>query len=149
MKKTICILLIGALFWFNPCSAAKEAYGAQGTYSSNDTYVLAKMIHGEARGEPYIGMVAVGAVILNRVKDKKFPDSVYGVCLQPGAFDAVKDGQYYLEPSQSAIKAAKAALNGWDPTYGALYYWNPKTATSKWIWSRTIVTEIGRHVFGV
>ena len=93
MKKTICILLIGALFWFNPCSAAKEAYGAQGTYSSNDTYVLAKMIHGEARGEPYIGMVAVGAVILNRVKDKKFPDSVYGVCFQPGAFDAVKDGQ--------------------------------------------------------
>lgn len=107
------------------------------------------MIHGEARGEPYIGMVAVGAVILNRVKDKKFPDSVYGVCFQPGAFDAVKDRGVLLEPSQSAIKAAKAALNGWDPTYGALYYWNPKTATSKWIWSRTIVTEIGRHVFGV
>lgn len=120
-----------------------------GTYSSNDVLVLAKMIHGEARGEPYVGKVAVGAVILNRVKDKKFPDSVYGVCFQPGAFDAVSDGQYYLEPNTSALDAAKAAINGWDPTYGALYYWNPVTATSKWIWSRNIVTKIGKHVFGV
>ena len=127
----------------------QEASGGVGTYSSNDVTVLAKMIHGEARGEPYIGKVAVGAVILNRVKDKKFPDSVYGVCFQPGAFDAVSDGQYYMEPNKSSINAAKAALGGWDPTYGALYYWNPATATSKWIWSRTIMTKIGKHVFGI
>ena len=100
-------------------------------------------------GESYVGKVAVGAVILNRVEDKKFPDSVYSVCFQPGAFDAVRDGQYYLEPNQEAINAAKAAINGWDPTYGCLYYWNPSTATSKWIWSRRIVTQIGKHVFGV
>lgn len=127
----------------------QEAIGGVGTYSSNDVTVLAKMIHGESRGEPYIGKVAVGAVILNRVKDKKFPDSVYGVCFQPGAFDAVSDGQYYMEPDKSAINAAKAALGGWDPTYGALYYWNPETATSKWIWSRSIMTKIGKHVFGI
>ena len=127
----------------------QEAVGGVGTYSSNDVTVLAKMIHGEARGEPYIGKVAVGAVILNRVKDKKFPDSVYGVCFQPGAFDAVSDGQYYMEPNKSSINAAKAALGGWDPTYGALYYWNPDTATSKWIWSRNIMTRIGKHVFGI
>lgn len=131
------------------CPPRQEAIGGVGTYSSNDVTVLAKMIHGEARGEPYIGKVAVGAVILNRVKDKKFPDSVYGVCFQPGAFDAVSDGQYYLEPDKSSINAAKAAIGGWDPTYGALYYWNPVTATSKWIWSRTIMTKIGKHVFGI
>ena len=107
------------------------------------------MIHGEARGESYIGKVAVGAVILNRVEDKKFPGSVYSVCFQPGAFDAVKDGQYYLEPDKESINAAKAALGGWDPTYGALYYWNPDTATSKWIWSRKVITQIGKHVFGI
>lgn len=138
------IIIIAALI-----IVPSNSYAGKGTYSSNDTYVLAKMINGEARGEPYVGMVAVGAVILNRVEDKKFPDTVYGVCFQPGAFDAVSDGQYYMEPSQSALNAAKAAINGWDPTYGSLYYWNPKTATSKWIWSRTIITQIGQHVFGV
>ena len=145
MKKTICILLIGALFWFNPCSAAKEAYGAQGTYSSNDTYVLAKMIHGEARGEPYIGMVAVGAVILNRVKDKKFPDSVYGVCFQPGAFDAVKDGQYYLEPSQSANQSCESSAKrlGSD-VWGALLLESQDGDASKWIWSRNVIVDGNR-----
>ena len=141
---TFFLVMIPALLPFE-----RQAVGGVGTYSSNDVTVLAKMIHGEARGEPYIGKVAVGAVILNRVKDKKFPDSVYGVCFQPGAFDAVRDGQYYLEPNKSSINAAKAALGGWDPTYGALYYWNPETATSKWIWSRSILTKIGKHVFGV
>lgn len=140
----LLLVMIPAAFPFK-----QQAIGGVGTYSSNDVTVLAKMIHGEARGEPYIGKVAVGAVILNRVKDKKFPDSVYGVCFQPGAFDAVRDGQYYLEPNKSSINAAKAALGGWDPTYGALYYWNPETATSKWIWSRSILTKIGKHVFGV
>ena len=126
-----------------------SAQAQSGTYSNNDITVLAKMIHGEARGESYIGKVAVGAVILNRVEDKKFPGSVYSVCFQPGTFDAVKDGQYYLEPDKESINAAKAALGGWDPTYGALYYWNPDTATSKWIWSRNVITQIGKHVFGI
>ncbi|MGI6226363.1 MAG: cell wall hydrolase [Peptococcales bacterium] len=122
--------------------------GATAT-SSNDVLILAKMINGEARGEPYIGQVAVGAVIMNRVKNKNFPNSVYSVCFQPGAFDAIRDGQYYMPPSDSALKAARAAINGYDPTYGALYYWNPATATSKWIWSRKIMLRIGRHVFGL
>ena len=144
----IC-LLIGLTLTETIGPLGQEAIGGVGTYSSNDVTVLAKMIHGEARGEPYIGKVAVGAVILNRVKDKKFPDSVYGVCFQPGAFDAVSDGQYYMEPDKSSVNVAKAAIGGWDPTYGALYYWNPSTATSKWIWSRTIMTKIGKHVFGI
>ncbi|MPN52622.1 Spore cortex-lytic enzyme [bioreactor metagenome] len=105
------------------------------------------MISGEARGEPYIGQVAVGAVIINRCKHPNFPNSVYGVIFEPGAFDAVKDGQYYQEPTESAVKAAKAALGGWDPSNGAIYYWNPVTATSKWIWSRPIIARIGNHVF--
>ena len=144
----IC-LLIGLTLTETIGPLGQEAICGVGTYSSNDVTVLAKMIHGEARGEPYIGKVAVGAVILNRVKDKKFPDSVYGVCFQPGAFDAVSDGQYYMEPDKSSVNAAKAAIGGWDPTYGALYYWNPSTATSTWIWSRTIMTKIGKHVFGI
>lgn len=149
LYKSCCILLCAAFLLAIPAPWHQDAQAGSGTYSSNDVMVLAKMIHGEARGEPYIGKVAVGAVILNRVKDKKFPDSVYSVCFQPGAFDAVRDGQYYMEPNQSSINAAKAAINGWDPTYGALYYWNPATATSKWIWSRQIITQIGKHVFGV
>ena len=149
MKKQLILGCLLAFLLAIPLPLAREAAAGVGSYSENDTMVLAKMIHGEARGEPYIGKVAVGAVILNRVEDKRFPNTVYGVCFQPGAFDAVSDGQYYLEPNQSAIDAAKAAINGWDPTYGALYYWNPATATSKWIWSRTIVGRFGKHVFGV
>lgn len=148
MRKKISMLLFAALL-LCPFAMTQQADAESGTYSSNDVMVLAKMIHGEARGEPYVGKVAVGAVILNRVEDKKFPDSVHGVCFQPGAFDAVSDGQYYMEPDKEALKAAKAALNGWDPTYGALYYWNPATATSKWIWSRKVITQIGKHIFGV
>lgn len=149
MDKRIAIPLLVCFLLTMPSPLQEEAAAGVGTYSDNDTIVLAKMIHGEARGEPYIGKVAVGAVILNRVKDKKFPSSVYSVCFQPGAFDAVSDGQYYMEPNQSSLNAAKAAIKGWDPTYGALYYWNPETATSKWIWSRTIVGQFGKHVFGV
>lgn len=148
MRKKFSMLLFAALL-LCPFAMTQQADAESGTYSSSDVMVLAKMIHGEARGEPYVGKVAVGAVILNRVEDKKFPDSVHGVCFQPGAFDAVSDGQYYMEPDKEALKAAKAALNGWDPTYGALYYWNPATATSKWIWSRKVITQIGKHIFGV
>lgn len=121
----------------------------KGTVSSNDVWVLAKCIHGEARGETYTGQVAVGAVIINRVKNPNFPNSVYGVIFEPGAFDAVSDGQYYQAPSDSSVKAARAAISGWDPSGGALYYWNPATATSRWIWSRRVITRIGKHVFGL
>lgn len=116
------------------------------TYSK-DVNLLAHLIHGEARGEPYKGKVAVGAVVLNRTKDSRFPKTIAGVIYQPGAFEAVSDGQINLEPDDSSYKAARDCLNGWDPTYGCVYYWNPATATSKWIWSRTIVTQIGKHVF--
>lgn len=117
-----------------------------GSYSSN-TNLLAHIIHGEARGEPYTGKVAVASVIMNRTRDSRFPKTIAGVIYQPGAFDAVSDGQIDLEPDSSSYKAARDALNGWDPTSGCIYYWNPATATSKWIWSRTIVTQIGKHVF--
>ena len=109
--------------------------------------MLARLIHGEARGEPYVGQVAVGAVVLNRVRDSRFPNTIAGVIYQPGAFDVVDDGQINLEPNATAIKAARDALNGWDPTYGCVYYYNPATATSSWIWSRRIVLKIGKHNF--
>lgn len=116
---------------------------------SNDLYLLAKCIHAEARGESYIGQVAVGAVILNRVASPDFPDSIYGVIYQPWAFTAVHDGQIALEPEASAYQAAMDALNGWDPSYGSLYYYNPTTATSGWIYSRQTVVVIGKHVFAI
>jgi len=116
---------------------------------SNDLYLLAKCIHAEARGESYIGQVAVGAVILNRVASPDFPDTIYGVIYQPWAFTAVHDGQINLEPEASAYQAATDALNGWDPTYGSLYYYNPRTATSSWIFNRQTVTVIGKHVFAI
>lgn len=116
---------------------------------SNDFYLLAKCIHAEARGESYIGQVAVGAVILNRVASPDFPDTIYGVIYQPWAFTAVHDGQINLEPEASAFQAATDALNGWDPTYGSLYYYNPITATSSWVFNRQTVTVIGKHVFAI
>jgi len=119
------------------------------TQSNNDVYLLAKCIHAEARGEPYTGQVAIGAVILNRVKSSKFPNTIYGVIYQPYAFTCVNDGQINLEPNQSAYNAARDALNGWDPSYGAIYYYNPATATSNWIWSRKVVVKIGKHNFAV
>ncbi len=109
--------------------------------------LLARAIYGEARGEPYEGMVAVAAVILNRVRSSNFPSSVAGVIYQPGAFTAVDDGQINLKPNQTAYRAAQDALNGWDPSGGALYYFNPNTATNKWIWSRPLTVVIGKHRF--
>ncbi|SCG81779.1 Spore cortex-lytic enzyme SCLE [Proteiniborus sp. DW1] len=126
--------------------AAEEA--STGLSREGDVYLLAKAIHGEARGEPYIGKVAVGAVILNRTRNPSFPNTIAGVIYQPLAFTAVADGQINLEPDAESIKAARDALNGWDPTYGCNYYWNPATATSKWIWSRQVVIKIGKHWFG-
>lgn len=132
-------------------SKTLAAMGISSTSSSstyaNNVDLLAHLIHGEARGEPYTGKVAVAAVVLNRIKDSRFPSTISGVIYQPGAFDAVSDGQINLEPTQSERKAATDAYNGWDPSKGAIYYFNPKTATSKWIWSRPIVTIIGNHYF--
>ena len=118
-----------------------------GTASNNDLNLLAHLIYAEARGEPYTGQVAVGAVVLNRVKSSSFPNSVAGVIYQRGAFDVVSDGQINYSPNSTAINAARDALNGWDPTYGCIYYFNPNTATSKWIWSRPYVITIGSHRF--
>lgn len=118
---------------------------------NNNITLMARAIHGEARGEPYEGQVAVGAIILNRTRDPNFPQTIAGVIYQPLAFTAVADGQINipLPEDASSIKAAKDALNGWDPTDGCLYYWNPATATSDWIWSRKVVTTIGKHNFGL
>jgi N-acetylmuramoyl-L-alanine amidase len=128
-------------------SSSSSSSGSSTTANNNDVMLLARCINGEARGEPYNGQVAVAAVILNRVDDSGFPNTLSGVIYQAGAFDAVKDGQVNLTPSDSCIRAAKEALAGNDPTNGALYYYNPTTATNKWIRSRTIVLTIGKHVF--
>lgn len=120
--------------------------GGSGT-SSTDLNLLAHVVYGEARGEPYTGQVAVAAVVLNRVKSSSFPNTVSGVVYQSGAFDCVADGQINLSPNQSALNAARDALNGWDPTYGCLFYYNPRTATSKWMLSRTVKLNIGNHAF--
>lgn len=120
-----------------------------GGYNSSDTYLLARAVYGEARGEPYLGQVAVAAVILNRVKSSKFPNSISGVIYQAGAFTCVSDGQINLTPNDTAMQAAKDALSGWDPTNGCLYYYNPRTATSAWIWSRQVRLVIGEHNFCV
>ena len=116
------------------------------SYNSN-LNLLAKVIYSEARGEPYTGQVAVGAVCLNRVKSSSFPNTLSEVVYQTGAFDAVSDGQINLTPNSTARKAAQDALNGWDPSYGAIYYFNPSTATNKWIWSRPVTVTIGNHRF--
>lgn len=115
--------------------------------NTNNVNLLAKVIYGEARGEPYIGQVAVGAVILNRVKNSSFPNTLAGVIYQSGAFDAVSDGQINMTPNDEAKKAAQDAIDGWDPSYGAIYYFNPDTATNKWIWSRPLTVTIGKHRF--
>lgn len=119
------------------------------SYTNSDTYLLARCIYGEARGESYTGQVAVGAVVLNRVKSSQFPNTIAGVIYQRHAFTAVSDGQINLTPDQTAINAAKDAMNGWDPTGGCLYYYNPATATSSWIFSRETVVTIGKHVFAI
>ena len=116
-------------------------------YSQNDIKILANAVYGESRGEPYIGQVAVAAVILNRVSSPSFPNTVAGVIYEPRAFTAVADGQINLTPNETAKKAVLDAINGWDPSGGAIYYFNPDTATSKWIWSRPQIKKIGRHIF--
>jgi N-acetylmuramoyl-L-alanine amidase len=116
-------------------------------FSQNDIQLMANAVHGEARGEPYIGQVAVAAVILNRVQHSSFPDTVSGVIFEPRAFTAVADGQIWLTPNETSKKAVIDALNGWDPTGEAIYYFNPDTATSGWIWTRPQIKQIGKHIF--
>ena len=118
-----------------------------GGFSSSDVYLLAKVIAAEARGEGYTGQVAVGAVVLNRVDSSSFPDTVSGVVYQKGAFSAVTDSNWSVAPTPESRKAAQDALNGWDPTGGALYYYNPAKTSNKWIRTRPVITTIGKHVF--
>ncbi|MFC3882745.1 spore cortex-lytic enzyme [Bacillus songklensis] len=116
-------------------------------FSQNDLKIMANAVHGESRGEPYIGQVAVAAVIINRINSPSFPNTAAGVIFEPGAFTAVADGQIWLTPNETSKKAVLDALNGWDPTGNALYYFNPNTATSAWIWSRPQIKQIGKHIF--
>lgn len=122
---------------------------ASNSSTTSDLQLIARAINGEARGEPYEGQVAVGAVILNRVKNPSFPNTIAGVIYQSGAFTAVSDGQinHPIKEGSTVLKAAQDALNGWDPTGGAIYYFNPSTATNKWIWSRPLIKTIGKHRF--
>jgi N-acetylmuramoyl-L-alanine amidase len=132
-----------------PKAAPKKPTAANtpGGFSSNDIQLMANAVYGESRGEPYTGQVAVAAVILNRVNSASFPNTVSGVIFEPGAFTAVADGQIWLTPNEQAKKAVLDAINGIDPTGEALYYFNPDTATSKWIWSRPQIKRIGKHIF--
>lgn len=127
--------------------SSSSSGGSGSSSNSSNVNLLAKLIYGEARGESYTGQVAVGAVVMNRVRSSSFPNTISGVIYQSGAFDVVSDGQINLAPNSTAIKAAQDALNGWDPSYGAIYYFNPATATNKWIWSRPMTVTIGKHRF--
>lgn len=142
-KKTLAALGISQ----NVLGSTTQTDNSNGCYSNTDVTLLARLIYGEARGESFTGQVAVGAVVMNRVKSSSFPNTISGVIYQPYAFTAVADGQINLSPDATAIKAAKQAMNGYDPSYGALYYYNPSTATSSWIFSRKTIVTIGNHVF--
>ncbi|MBQ6992728.1 MAG: cell wall hydrolase [Clostridia bacterium] len=140
------LILIFLMLGINPKQQTKAEYASNWT---SDVQLLARAINGEARGESYEGQVAVGAVILNRVESPDFPNTLAGVIYEPGAFTAVSDGQINVAIAENSTvyKAAQDALNGWDPTNGCLYYFNPNTATNSWIWSKTIVKTIGKHHF--
>ena len=150
-KKLIFSIFIALIFFiiYVINMLPKEEVQAASGGSSSDIQLLARAINGEARGEPYEGQVAIGAVILNRVKDSRFPNTIAGVIYQSGAFTAVSDGQINkaMEDEATVMKAARDAMNGWDPTGGAVYYFNPSTATNKWIWSRPLIKTIGKHRF--
>lgn len=139
-----------AALGITPSDSGNSGGGSSGTSGgdqSGDVYLLARLISAEARGEPYVGQVAVGAVVLNRVRHASFPNSIADVIYQTEAFTCVADGQFDEPIADSAYRAAQDALNGYDPSYGAIYYFNPSTATSAWIWSRPLIVEIGKHRF--
>lgn len=156
MKKTMIATILGVAllsgaiaFWgIEPTSKENMVY-AEGNSRSYEVQLLARAVNGEARGEPYEGQVAVAAVILNRVKHPSFPNTIAGVIYQPGAFTAVTDGQIDvpIDPNSTVYKACEDAMNGWDPSYGAIYYYNPAKTTNQWIYSREVICTIGRHVF--
>ncbi|MCI8832981.1 MAG: spore cortex-lytic enzyme [Clostridia bacterium] len=127
--------------------SSSSSGGGSSSSSNSNLNLLSRLVYSEARGETYTGQVAVAAVVLNRVKSSSFPNTISGVIYERGAFDAVSDGQINLTPDSTARKAAQDALNGWDPSYGAIYYFNPNTATSAWIWSRPMTVTIGNHRF--
>ena len=150
LRACVC-LLVFSIIGGGICTSyylGRQAF-AESARSSSDIQLLARAVNGEARGEPYEGQVAVAAVILNRVKHSSFPNSISGVIYQPGAFTAVADGQINvpIDPNSTIYKACQDAMNGWDPTNGCIYYFNPDTATNAWIWSRPHVITIGKHRF--
>ena len=154
MKKTIKIFIVILIFVLILVGLLKITDNINKTYAANtsstsDIQLMARAINGEARGEPYEGQVAVGAVILNRVRSSQFPNTIAGVVYEKGAFTAVSDGQINVPIAENSTvyKAARDAMNGWDPTGGAIYYFNPDTATNKWIWSRPLIKKIGKHRF--
>lgn len=148
MKKT-AIIMLSAVLIFTVMNFKKPSETYSANYSDSDIQLIARCVNGEARGEPFEGQVAVAAVILNRVEHPSFPNTIAGVIYQPGAFTAVSDGQINvpIDPKSTVYKACRDAIAGWDPTGGAIYYFNPNTATNKWIWSRKLLTVIGKHRF--
>jgi len=146
--KALCVLILATVFVLAPITAEQtEAGQLRMNVSNYERNLMARAVYSEARGEPYEGQVAVAAVIINRVQDSRWPNNVHGVIFEPWAFTAVHDGQFWLEPNQSAYNAVDDALRGWDPTYRSTFYYNPVTATSSWIFTRSTVTRIGKHVF--
>jgi spore cortex-lytic enzyme len=143
----ICLALLSCLFGDSEISSAASAGRSSGGFTHNEIDLLTRVVYGEARGEPYVGQVAIAAVILNRLENERFPHTISGIIFQPGAFTCVADGQIWLTPDKTARKAVMDAINGWDPTGGSLYYFNPATATSAWIWSRPQKIKIGKHIF--
>ena len=143
------MMLLFFIFFIDEGIVKEDVSYAASSSSASDLQLMARAINGEARGEPYEGQVAVGAVILNRVKSSQFPNTIAGVIYQSGAFTAVADGQINapIDENSTVYKAAQDAMNGWDPTGGCIYYFNPSTATNKWIWSRPVVKTIGKHRF--
>ncbi len=155
--KIICCLLLFAIFGASFChfgghvrsvpETVRTAEASPASYKDN-LWLLARVIQGEAGGEPFLGKVAVGAVILNRMRSSSFPNTLAGVIFQPYAFESVTRGTIWrFSPSRESLRAAIAALSGWDPTYGALYFWNPAKPVNPWMWTRRIITQIGRHIF--
>ncbi|SEF38738.1 N-acetylmuramoyl-L-alanine amidase [Caloramator fervidus] len=147
LPSLILFFIFQVIMQFNSTEAVSYKSFKKSKIQRSDVNLLARAINGEARGEPYIGQVAVGAVIINRTRDPRFPNTIAGVIYQPGAFTAVSDGQINAKLEKTPVRAANDALNGWDPSGGALYYYNPAKTTNKWIWSRPVIKRIGKHVF--
>lgn len=142
-------LRIGQRITIPTGKTATAAAARGGSRAGTDAYMLARLIHAEAEAEPYVGKVAVGAVVMNRIESPKFPNTLAGVLYQPHAFETVSNGRIYSNPSNESIRAARDAVSGWDPTGGALYFFNPAKTANRWIWARNIIFRIGKHVFAI